>query len=175
MILHPEPPGRLLLLQLGDSGADPPGRGGIAFAVEKLGAHQAEPGRRVALADAARGLLTLGPLQVGAGGGQITHPQPDGGQLPADVGQVTPRAELLTEGTRLLERHDRGRVVAAQPGELGQLYEHGGRSPRLAQGPEGGQRVLAIRLGPVQLPNMLPNVPRSSGTAARTHGSSEVM
>ena len=113
--------------------------------------HQAEPGRRVALADAARSLLALGPLQLGPGTGQVTHPQPDGSELSADVRQVTPGAKLLAKGPRLFERRDRGRVLAAEPGELGQLDEHGGRSPRLPQGPESSQGIPAIRLGPVHL------------------------
>jgi len=84
---------RLLAVQPGQPlGADPRGRAGIAFAVLQFRSHQAKPDRRVAVADAARGFIAFGPLQRGAGSRQVTRPKPDSGELPADVGQVSPRA-----------------------------------------------------------------------------------
>ena len=133
------PPARLLIRQPGHNLLTVlRRRGGIAFAEMQLRSHQAKPHRRVAPADAELSGALLGSLQVGAGPFEVTHPQPDSCELPHDMRQVTPGTELVCLLAGFLESRDRGQVVPSQLGELSQLDEHGGRSPYLTQGAEGG-------------------------------------
>ena len=144
---EPLPPGRLLTLEPGEHLlALPGGGGGIALTDEQFRPHQAEPHRRVGL-ETALGLFQLCLFQVGAGGRQVACPQPDRGEVPADMGQVAPGAKLLAQRCRLLQGLDGGRVVRPQPGELRELDQRGRGSPRIAERAEGRQGAPALGFG----------------------------
>jgi hypothetical protein len=149
-------PGRLLAVHPGQRlTAQPSGRHAVSLAPAQLGAHHRKPGGRVGPASSRGRVGTIRPVQIRASRRQVAHADAHAGQLPIDLRQVTPRAQRPAQCRGFLQFGQRGRIVAALLGQLGELQQGSGGAPFLAQLAERGERTTKIVLG-------LPRVPQHS-------------